>query len=206
MTPRPHPATPRSTLAQYAPPSPRHTCRPVPHGGAPRPPGRRRGGGRRPPGGGGGAGGGGSPATGGGGRARGDGRGAFGRGIPSDRPIPVEIEPVRRGTVSRTATIAGILEPVRTVGVNAQLAGILLSVRAEEGTRVRRGQLLAEVDIRELQAQERSAEASLRLAAANFRRGEQLSRAKIIGPVDYARVRAPPESAGATLDGIRTRL
>jgi len=150
--------------------------------------------------------GGGSPATGGGGRARGDGRGAFGRGIPSDRPIPVEIEPVRRGTVSRTATIAGILEPVRTVGVNAQLAGILLSVRAEEGTRVRRGQLLAEVDIRELQAQERSAEASLRLAEANFQRSEQLFRDKIITAVEYDRDRAASESARATLDGIRTRL
>jgi RND family efflux transporter MFP subunit len=150
--------------------------------------------------------GGGSPATGGGGRGRGDGRGASGRGGSPDRPIPVEIERVRRGSVSRTATIAGILQPVRTVGVNAQLAGVLLSVRAAEGTRVKRGQLLAEVDTRELQAQERSAEASLRLGEANFQRSEQLFRQKIITAVEYDRDRAAFESARATLDGLRTRL
>lgn len=135
------------------------------------------------------------------------GRGGFGRGsIPLDRPIPVEIVAVSRGTVSRTSTIAGILEPVRTVGVNAQLAGVLLAIHAEEGTRVRQGQPLAELDTRELQAQERSAEASLRLAESNFQRSEKLFEQKIITAVEYDRDRAALESARATLDGLRTRL
>jgi membrane fusion protein (multidrug efflux system) len=134
------------------------------------------------------------------------GRGGLGRGFPPDRPIPVEVVTVARGTVSRTATIAGILEPVRRVGVNAQLAGVLLSIRAEEGTRVRRGQPLAEMDTRELEAQERSAEASFRLAEANFKRSDQLFAQKIITAVEFDRDRAAYEAARATLDGLRTRI
>ena len=140
------------------------------------------------------------------GRAGGGGRGSGGRGVPSDRPIPVEIEAVRRGTVSRTSTIAGVLEPVRTVGVNAQLSGILLSIAAEEGNRVSRGQLLAEVDVRELEAQERSAAASFRLAESNWLRAEQLFREKVTTQAEYDRDRAAFESTRATLDGVRTRL
>src|SRR5262245_4441797 len=70
---------------------------------------------------------------------------AGGRGGPSDRPVPVEIELVKRGSVSRTSVIAGMLEPIRTVGVNAQLSGILLSIKAEEGHRVSQGDVLAEI-------------------------------------------------------------
>ena len=70
---------------------------------------------------------------------------AGGRGPASDRPTPVEVELVKRGSVSRSSVIAGMLEPIRTVGVNAQLSGILLSLKAEEGHRVRQGDVLAEI-------------------------------------------------------------
>ena len=69
-------------------------------------------------------------------------------GGPSDRPTNVEIEIVKRGSISRNSIIAGMLEPIRTVGVNAQLSGILLSLKAEEGHRVRQGDILAEIDAR----------------------------------------------------------
>ena len=42
--------------------------------------------------------------------------------------------------------IAGMLEPIRTVGVNAQLSGTLLELKVEEGHRVRQGDVLAEID------------------------------------------------------------
>jgi RND family efflux transporter MFP subunit len=138
------------------------------------------------------------------GGTRGGGRG--GRGVASDRPTPVEVEMVRRGSVSRTSTIAGILEPIRTVGVNAQLGGVVLSVRVEEGNRVAQGQVLAELDTRELQAQARSAAAALKLAQSNFDRSEQLFRQQIITVAEHERDRAALESARATLEGLETRL
>jgi membrane fusion protein (multidrug efflux system) len=155
-------------------------------------------------GGGGGGGGrqGGGPGGGGGGGGAPGGRG--GRG--NDRPIPVEVVPVTKGTVSRTSTIAGTLEPVRVVLVNSQMTGVLTSLHAEEGSRVRQGDLLVEIDSRELQAQERAADASFKVAESTWKRSETLFAQKIITVDQYDRDRAAYESARASLDGLRTRL
>lgn len=131
---------------------------------------------------------------------------AAGRGEASDRATPVEIELVKRGSVSRTSTIAGMLEPIRTVGVNAQLSGTLLSLKAEEGHRVSRGQLLAEIDASELEAQARSAEAALRFAQSTVERSEQLFKQQIITQAELERDRAAFEAAKATSDQLKTRL
>jgi RND family efflux transporter MFP subunit len=129
-----------------------------------------------------------------------------GRGGPSDRPTNVEIALVKRGSVSRNSIIAGMLEPIRTVGVNAQLSGILLTLRAEEGHRVRQGDVLAEIDARELEAQARSAEASLKFAQSTVDRSEQLFRQQIITAAELERDRAAFEAAKASNEQLKTRL
>jgi RND family efflux transporter MFP subunit len=118
----------------------------------------------------------------------------------------VEIAIVTRGSVSRNSVIAGMLEPIRTVGVNAQLSGILLSVKAEEGHRVRQGDVLAEIDARELEAQARSAEAALKFAQSTVERSEQLFKQQIITLAELERDRAAFESAKASSEQLRTRL
>jgi RND family efflux transporter MFP subunit len=129
-----------------------------------------------------------------------------GRGGPSDRPTNVEIEVVKRGSVSRNSIIAGMLEPIRTVGVNAQLSGILLSLKAEEGHRVRQGDVLAEIDARELEAQARSAEANLKFAQSTMERSEQLFKQQIMTLAEVERDRTAFESAKATSEQLTTRL
>ena len=131
---------------------------------------------------------------------------AAGRGGPSDRPTPVEIQMVKRGSVSRTSVIAGMLEPIRTVGVNAQLSGILLSLKAEEGHRVRQGDVLAEIDARELEAQARAAEAALKFAQSTVERSEQLFKQQIITVAELERDRASFEAAKASNEQLKTRL
>jgi RND family efflux transporter MFP subunit len=131
---------------------------------------------------------------------------AGGRAGVSDRPTNVEIELVRRGSVSRNSVIAGMLEPIRSVGVNAQLSGILLSLNAEEGHRVRQGDVLAEIDARELEAQSRSAEAALRFAQSTLERSEQLFKQQIITTAELERDRASHEAAKATSEQLKTRL
>ena len=140
-----------------------------------------------------------SATTGGAGRPGGGGGG--------DRPpVPVEVEAVTTGSLSREITMAGMLEPLRTVGVNAQLPGALLSVRAEEGDVVRAGQVLAEVDAREIAAQVRSAEASLVLAQSTAERSEKLWRERIIIAAEHERDQAALVAAQAELEQLRTRL
>ncbi|HEX6049239.1 MAG TPA: efflux RND transporter periplasmic adaptor subunit [Gemmatimonadaceae bacterium] len=140
------------------------------------------------------------------GGGRGGGPGGPGNRGGNDRPTPVEVVTVGRGTVARTSTVASILEPLRAVGVNAQLSGPLLSVRVEEGNYVREGQVLAQIDARELEAQVKSAEASLELAESTAKRSDELYRQQIITAAEYERDRAALASATATLEQLRTRL
>ena len=142
------------------------------------------------------------------GGANGGGGPNGGRGGPGgDRPpVPVEVEAVTTGSMAREITIAGVLEPLRTVGVNAQLPGALTAVNVEEGDVVRAGQVLAEVDAREIAAQVRSAEAALELARSTAARSESLWRDRIIIAAEYERDQAALVAAQATLDQLRTRL
>lgn len=148
-------------------------------------------------------------SAGGGGQGRGGpggGGGQGGRGGAADRPTPVEIETVKRGAVSRTSMISGRVEPIRTVGVVAQLSGVLLKQNMEEGRRVSEGDVLAEIDTRELSAQVRSAEATLAFAKSTFERSEGLFKQQIVTAAEFDRDRAAYESARASLDQLKTRL
>ena len=126
--------------------------------------------------------------------------------LPPGTPVPVEISIAALTPIARTTTITGILAPIRTVGVTSILAGTLLSVRAEEGTRVRAGAVLAELDTRELSAQVRSAEATLALAGGNFERSKVLLAEKVITSAEFERDRAAFASAESNAEQLRTRL
>lgn len=135
------------------------------------------------------------------------GRGPGGSGgPPGDRRTPVEVAVVERGAVARSATLTGAVEPLRQVGVNAQLGGVLTAVLVEEGDQVEQGQVLARLDDRELSAQVRAAEAQVELAESTFRRSEQLRAAQVVTEAEYERDRANLEAARAQLDQLRTRL
>jgi membrane fusion protein, multidrug efflux system len=151
-------------------------------------------------------GGGGGPGGGGPGGGFGPGGGGGNLTRPGNRPSPVEIVTVSRGTLARTTTVAGILEPLRTVGVNAQMSGALLSVNVEEGNYVRVGQTLARIDARELEAQMKSAVAALELAESTAKRSDDLWRQRIVTAQEYERDRANLASAQATLDQLKTRI
>lgn len=128
------------------------------------------------------------------------GRGGFGG------PTAVEIATVSTGSLARTTMVSGALEPIRSVGVNAQLAGALTAVRAEEGTVVGAGQVLAQVDAREIAAQVRSAEASLNFARSTAERSAQLFKDRVMTAAEYERDQAALAAAQASYDQLRTRL
>ena len=165
----------------------------------------QQGGGQQRAAGGGGGGGGGNPGggqrgPGGPGGPGGGPRGQFGG------PVAVEVAVIQTGSLAREATVAGVLSPVRTVGINAQLGGALLSVRVEEGDLVRAGQVLAEVDSRELAAQLRSAEASLALAKSTAERSATLFKDRVVTAAEHERDQAALAAAQASYDALRTRI
>lgn len=138
--------------------------------------------------------------------ASGNGGGPPGRGPGGNPPQAVEIALVERTRMARNSLVTGQLSPLRVVGVNAQANGALTSVRVEEGSRVRRGDVLAELDRRELDAQLQAAEANLTVARSVAERSATLRQSQVITDVEFERDQAALVSAEATVSQLRTRI
>lgn len=108
--------------------------------------------------------------------------------------------------MARTSLVTGQLAPLRVVGVNAQANGALTAVRVEEGSRVRRGDVLAELDRRELEAQLQAAEANLAVARSVAERSATLRQSQVITDVELERDQAALISAEAAVSQLRTRI
>jgi membrane fusion protein, multidrug efflux system len=128
-----------------------------------------------------------------------------GGGPPGERTTVVETAPVSLGSVARDVNVSGVVEPIRTVGVNSQVGGALTAVLVEEGSQVRSGQVLARLDDREIAAQERSAAAQLAVAQAAYERAQLLRQSQVITLAEYERDRAAWEAARSQLEQLRTR-
>jgi membrane fusion protein, multidrug efflux system len=136
------------------------------------------------------------------------GGGPGGRGGPGTggRVAVVEVQPVTRGSIARQVTVAGVVEPVRSIGVNSQLAGAVNTVLVEEGDLVRRGTVLARMDARELAAQLAAAEAQYEVTRAAYERADQLRERRVITLPEYERERTAFAAAQAQRDQLRTRV
>lgn len=113
------------------------------------------------------------PQAGGPGGQRPQGGGGFGPGGGFPRvPMTVELGAAMRGTVAAHLTVVGNLIGLQTVDIAPRTGGRLLSVNVQLGDRVRRGQVLAKVEDREIVEQVRAAEASQEVAKATIRQRE----------------------------------
>jgi HlyD family secretion protein len=95
------------------------------------------------------------------------------------------------GSLSKTVTATGTLQPVDTVAVGAQVSGIIKNIYVDFNSVVKKGQLLAELDPVLLSSQEHQAEANLQQAkanleyqTANYNRQQQLYHAGAISKAD----------------------
>jgi RND family efflux transporter MFP subunit len=87
-------------------------------------------------------------------------------------PMTVELGAAKRGDVAAHLTVVGNLIGLQTVAIAPRTGGRLLSVNVQLGDRVRRGQVLAKVEDREIVEQVRAAEASQEVAKATIRQRE----------------------------------
>ncbi|HEX7051273.1 MAG TPA: efflux RND transporter periplasmic adaptor subunit [Longimicrobiales bacterium] len=141
-----------------------------------------------------------------GGEGRADSGGRMGRGRQGGTVPAVATAAVETGTIARRLHVSGVVEPIRTVGINSRMAGAILSVEVEEGVTVRRGDVLARLDERELNAELAAAEAAYDVAKATFERSERLRERKVITAAEYDRDRAAFAAAEARLEQIRARI
>jgi HlyD family secretion protein len=74
-------------------------------------------------------------------------------------------EPVRRGNITLTVTANGTLQPTRSIAIGSELSGTVSKVNVDVNDRVRKGQVLVELDTAKLKDQILRSRATL--AAAN---------------------------------------
>jgi HlyD family secretion protein len=74
--------------------------------------------------------------------------------------ITVKTAAAREGTIARTIEFTGVLAPNRTVNIYAKLAGQATTVGTDVGVPVKEGELLVQIDTKELNAQLAVAEAA----------------------------------------------
>jgi HlyD family secretion protein len=132
----------------------------------------------------------------------------------------IQTAPVTRQTIVIDAQAAGTVEPINVVEVKSKASGVITRMTVETGTAVRPGDLLAQVDTRDVQnqynqalADVRAAEARLEVSGAQKRRADEMFRARVItaqeheaSTLDYANAQAQVVRARASLDLAKQRL
>ena len=143
------------------------------------------------------------------------GAGACGSGDPEgDSPDPLPVAVVAVSEASPTQTwAAGVLEPSRRATPSTRLSGNVIAIHVEAGDRVETGQLLVEMDSRDLRDQERSArvgvdaaERGLTEAERNLGRMHRLYEEDLVARIKVEEAQLAVERGQAELAAAESRL
>ena len=123
------------------------------------------------------------------------------------------VEKVDRGNITQTVTATGTLSAVTTVQVGSQVSGVISRLYADFNSRVKKGQLLAELDPTPFQAQVEQRRADLtkaRVDAANakinFDRQARLAQSGLAPQSDVDSTKAQYEGAAAQVQQAAAAL
>jgi HlyD family secretion protein len=103
---------------------------------------------------------------------------AFSHG--STKIDPSKLAKVEKGDLAKSVVATGKVEPITKVEVKSKASGIVKKLYVEYGDRVKQGQLLAQLDKIEIEAQVEQAKAGLQAADANLKGAQaDYERAKV---------------------------
>ncbi|MBK6741634.1 MAG: efflux RND transporter periplasmic adaptor subunit [Hydrogenophilales bacterium] len=116
---------------------------------------------------------------------------------------------VARGNLTLTVTANGTLQPTRSINIGSELSGTVLKVNVDVNDRIRKGQVLVELDTAKLRDQIRSSRASV--AAAEARVAQAVATVKearsgLARFEEVARLSGGKVPSKAELDGSRATL
>ena len=132
----------------------------------------------------------------------------------------IQTVPVERRDIVVDAEATGVVEPINVIEVKSKASGQIERMPVETGTRVKPGDLLVQVDTRDVRNQYnqaladlRAAQARVAVAAAQRKRSEDLFKQQIItaqeletAQLDHANAQAQQTRADASLDLAQQRL
>lgn len=90
---------------------------------------------------------------------------------PDSAPTPTaSVAPVARGDLSSTLTVAGAFQPYQEVDLHAKVSGYIRRINVDIGDRVKTGQVIATLEVPELNAQVAAAQAQIRHSQSEIAR------------------------------------
>jgi len=126
---------------------------------------------------------------------------------------PIGEVAVERRDIVVDAQATGTVEPIEIVEVKSQASGLVLRMPVETGTNVNPGDLIVQIDTRDLanqleqaQADLRSSEASLEVAKSNRDRSDELFKARIITAQENEQANLQYTQAQANVIRVRTSV
>lgn len=113
---------------------------------------------------------------------------------------------VARGDIVQAVTATGDLQPVVTVDIGAQVSGQIKEVKVDFNSRVKAGDVLAEIDpatptqrLKQAEADLASAEANNQLLQINAKRTKELYEKKLVSQQEYDAINAQLAQSDATM-------
>jgi len=128
--------------------------------------------------------------------------------------------PVTRGDVEETVLATGTLKPARLVAVGAQVSGRVLSVKFRVGDRVKKGDLVAQIDsitqenklrtaeadLARLRAQRDEKVATLKLYEQNLARQQTMVARNAVSRIDYDTAVANVDTTKAQIAALEAQI
>ncbi len=118
---------------------------------------------------------------------------------------PSKLAKVEKGDLAKSVVATGKVEPITKVEVKSKASGIVKKLLVDSGDRVKKGQLLAQLDKEEIQAQVEQSRAALAASEANLKSSEaDYERAKVDaeGPDVPLLKRAYERAIGMAKEGV----
>ena len=118
---------------------------------------------------------------------------------------PSKLAKVEKGDLAKSVVATGKVEPITKVEVKSKASGIVKKLLIDAGDRVKKGQLLAQLDKEEIQAQVEQSRAALAASEANLKSSEaDYERAKVDaeGPDVPLLKRAYERAIGMAKEGV----
>lgn len=114
-------------------------------------------------------------------------------------PVRVEVAPVMRGPAVEAVYATGTVEPTVMIPLAPRTGGRLTAMLAEEGARVRRGQVLARIEAGDLEQTVEEMSARAQLARTQNERTRDLVAQKFVSAAELDRTRSELQAAEAAM-------
>jgi RND family efflux transporter MFP subunit len=95
----------------------------------------------------------------------------YGKG-PASQPRPAAVVAITRGDLASSLTVAGQFQPYQQVDLHAKVSGYIRWIKVDIGDRVRQGEVLALLEVPELQDQVEGAQAEVRHSQSDITRAQ----------------------------------